>query len=314
MGTNTLTDRVDGQVVSQAFFNEIHDALNVDLVPRNASGVATDVAADLGSTSFRWKDGYMQRLFVGAVASGISIEDTSGDMVLKRNSLEVGRFTVNGLDASDLVDSSITVSKMGANSVDTTQLATDAVTLDKMANNSVDTNELVDLAVATGKIDSLAVTSAKLAADAVETAKVLDNAISPVKLYSQSSGTFAIKSAAVSTSSVGPSTTTTVASVSFTPSTTTRAIRFGLNATSVNFTTSTSAILGSVIFRRNAVTLATIPTILNGGTALTLPGSGFNFNYFAPDTTTQTFDVQFSTDSVTTMSATSGLVFQVYHP
>ena len=41
MGVNTLTDRSDGQTITEDFFNDIHQALNGDLVGRNATGVPT---------------------------------------------------------------------------------------------------------------------------------------------------------------------------------------------------------------------------------------------------------------------------------
>lgn len=178
MGTNTLTNRIDGQVISQSFFNDIHSALNGVLVPRNSSGIATDLFADFGSTSYRWNDGYLLRIFLGAIASGISFEDDSGDLVFKRNSLEVGRFTANGMDASDLVDASITLAKMAANSVGTSQIVNANVTLEKMAASSVDESQLI-----TGSV-----TNSKLGADSVTTVKILDSNCTLPKLGAASAG------------------------------------------------------------------------------------------------------------------------------
>jgi hypothetical protein len=52
--TNTLTDKVTGETITQSFFNDIHDALSGTVVPRNSSGVPTTGGGDLGSSTYRW--------------------------------------------------------------------------------------------------------------------------------------------------------------------------------------------------------------------------------------------------------------------
>ena len=53
MGTNTLSDRTNGQIIDEAFFNDIHSAANGDFVGRNSSGVATSGQA-LGTATYPW--------------------------------------------------------------------------------------------------------------------------------------------------------------------------------------------------------------------------------------------------------------------
>lgn len=309
MGTNTLTNRVDGQVVNQTFFNEIHQALNGTFIPRNASGVATDVGGDLGSSTYRWNDSYILRMFFGAIASGLSIEDDAGDIVFKRNSIEVGRFTVNGLDASDLVSASVTQTQMANNSIGTNQIINANVTNAKMAANSVDTTQIVDNAVTTNKINALAVTTSKINTDAVDSTKIADNAVN-IEHFN----TVGVSSQSVSASAVGPSSTTTVASTSFNITRTGRFISVKLVASTTTNCgiafSSASTIAGNVIFRVDSTTIANQRVTLSS-TGITLPASCFEFTYSPSGTGSKTFDVQFATDSNTTMTAT-GLFLFVY--
>lgn len=53
MGTNTLTNRSDGQTILDTFFNDIHQAINSDFVGRNTSGVPTS-GQSLGTTAIPW--------------------------------------------------------------------------------------------------------------------------------------------------------------------------------------------------------------------------------------------------------------------
>jgi hypothetical protein len=53
MGLNTLTNRSAGQTILDTFFNDIHQAMNGDLVGRNASGVPTS-GQNLGTVALPW--------------------------------------------------------------------------------------------------------------------------------------------------------------------------------------------------------------------------------------------------------------------
>jgi hypothetical protein len=82
MSTVTLPARTDGQTIDETWFNKLREALYTDLVPRNSSGIATDVAGSLGDSTYGWlkafiKSGYwkvgdikMHHSFNGTVTPG----------------------------------------------------------------------------------------------------------------------------------------------------------------------------------------------------------------------------------------------------
>jgi len=68
MGTDTIVTAIDGVVIPSDNHNSIKGALTVDLLPRNTSGVVTDQAGDLGSSSYEWKKVYVNDIEVsGAI-------------------------------------------------------------------------------------------------------------------------------------------------------------------------------------------------------------------------------------------------------
>ena len=89
MGENTLATRSNTTITAD-WFNDIKTALDVDHVPRNASGVATDQAGSLGTSALTWLNAYVQNLFVG----GNQI-DTS-DLVKRADRIISGKATANG--------------------------------------------------------------------------------------------------------------------------------------------------------------------------------------------------------------------------
>jgi hypothetical protein len=128
MGTGTLTVATDGTIIPATDHNELVDALKDNFVPRDTtSKAAVDLAGDLGATSYRWKDAYVQKIVLGLIASGLTIEEDSGDIIFKRDSVEKLRITSTGVDGSDLV----------AASVGTTQLTNGGVTTAKIADANV---------------------------------------------------------------------------------------------------------------------------------------------------------------------------------
>lgn len=192
MGTNTLNNRTDGEVVDQTFFNEIHEALNGDLVPRNTSGAPNDNVQACGTSTFRFSQVFGVLLKFGSVAGNLQIEEASGDIVFRRNGTEVGRFTANGLDGTDIVSGSVDTTQLADASVTTNKIDTQAVTTVKIADVNVTTAKIADLNVTEGKIANNAVTTNKIAAgnittilldnDAVTTAKIADDNVTLAKL------------------------------------------------------------------------------------------------------------------------------------
>lgn len=102
MGTGPVNSESDGQTADAADVNQFRNALVEDFVPRNSSGVAADLAGNMGTTLFRWLAGYFQKIFIGAVASGLSFEEDSGEIIVKVGGSEVARFDSNGLTFDSL--------------------------------------------------------------------------------------------------------------------------------------------------------------------------------------------------------------------
>lgn len=69
MGTGNLLDREDGQTIDATWFDTVRDALLIDLLARNASGVPADLAGSLGGTSNRWLYAYLQELKLGVASN-----------------------------------------------------------------------------------------------------------------------------------------------------------------------------------------------------------------------------------------------------
>lgn len=54
MGSTTIPARSNNQTIDQNWFNLLQQAVSTDVVPRNSSGVATDSAGSLGSSTYQW--------------------------------------------------------------------------------------------------------------------------------------------------------------------------------------------------------------------------------------------------------------------
>lgn len=98
MGTNVLPVATDATIIPASDHNSLVEALKDNLVPRDTSTRApTDIAGDLGSTSYRWKDAYLQKIVLGLIASGLTIEeDGSNRMIFKIDGSTVLTLDTNG--------------------------------------------------------------------------------------------------------------------------------------------------------------------------------------------------------------------------
>lgn len=76
MGTTTFATKSPGDIISSADPNQYKSGLVGDHVPRNASGVPTDLAGGLGSTLYRWASSYIKRIYVGTAAEEVWIDGT----------------------------------------------------------------------------------------------------------------------------------------------------------------------------------------------------------------------------------------------
>lgn len=71
MATNTLTARSSGETITDSFFNDIHSAVQTQLVGRNSSGVPTS-GQSLGTAALPWGTLYTN----GLVVNGSSVDTT----------------------------------------------------------------------------------------------------------------------------------------------------------------------------------------------------------------------------------------------
>lgn len=78
-GTGTLLN-VSGGKVQTTHVNQYYSALNQDVVPRNSSGVATDLGGNLGQSALRWGIAYENAIQLGANADNIQLTDSSSNL------------------------------------------------------------------------------------------------------------------------------------------------------------------------------------------------------------------------------------------
>jgi hypothetical protein len=130
MGIGNINSATDGTTIPSAHHNSLKDALCVDVVPRNVSGVVTNEAGSLGSSTFVWLYAFMRRLFIGDPIKNNSVwTEPGGDIVITRNNIDVCSVLATGLFG----------------------LATNSVGNSQMQDNSVNTNEIVNNAVTNAK-------------------------------------------------------------------------------------------------------------------------------------------------------------------
>ena len=108
-GVGTISDAVPGTTIFASDFNKITGALKVDLVPRNSSGIATAEGGSLGSSTYPW-----DALYFGASASGLSLNDSTGNIVLKTANTTRVTISSTGLSLDSLADGLITWAKLNA--------------------------------------------------------------------------------------------------------------------------------------------------------------------------------------------------------
>lgn len=77
MGTNTIPEATDGTIIPASNHNSLRDALKQDIVPRNASGVATNNAGSLGTSSFKFSDILIEGGILRSRLAAINIQETS---------------------------------------------------------------------------------------------------------------------------------------------------------------------------------------------------------------------------------------------
>lgn len=120
MGTNTLTTASDGTVIPASDHNQLVTALKDNFVPRDTTTLApTDLAGDIGSTSYRWDDSYIKKMNIGAVSSQLTIDEDGSN----RMRFTVGGSTALTVDSGGLIPDSIATDMIIDNNVTRAKLA-----------------------------------------------------------------------------------------------------------------------------------------------------------------------------------------------
>ena len=134
VGTNTLTARVDNDLIPASDNNQFVDALVGEFVGRNNSRTPEDNFGQLGSSVFRWLRAYVSTYHIGSSANNLLIkEGAAGEIWIENPNGEkvvvadgtcsfftdgVKRFEVTdtGINWNIIADSSIPNSKLAYNS------------------------------------------------------------------------------------------------------------------------------------------------------------------------------------------------------
>lgn len=107
MGTNTLTNRTNGQTIVESFFNDLNTAFNGDFVGRNASGVAA-AGQNLGTVALPWSTVRTDSLILNGSAVDPSQLTAPQNRVIsgktRSSSNQPAYIVPNGAAASFLID------------------------------------------------------------------------------------------------------------------------------------------------------------------------------------------------------------------
>lgn len=100
MGTNTLQTKSPGDIISADDPNQYKTAASEDFVPRNASGVPTDIAGGLGSTLYRWGSSFISRLYLGVAGREVSVTEDSTRFVVQIGTVTKMAVGTAGIDGT----------------------------------------------------------------------------------------------------------------------------------------------------------------------------------------------------------------------
>jgi len=88
VGTNTIPQAVPNTIIPSTDHNSLRTALVGDHVPRSTGGAPVTLSGSVGTSSFRWLLGYIQKIFIGTAAQNISLEGDGSDLVIKVGGVE----------------------------------------------------------------------------------------------------------------------------------------------------------------------------------------------------------------------------------
>lgn len=86
MGTNTLVQATDGDVIPASDVNQFVTAFIENIVPRNTSRVPSDLAGQVGTSTYRFIRGYIRDVFIGTASANLKIyEGATNEIWLERD-------------------------------------------------------------------------------------------------------------------------------------------------------------------------------------------------------------------------------------
>lgn len=104
--SNTLSTATG--VVDASELNQFRSALNSTLMPRNSSGVVADLAASLGSSTYRFDSSNIQKIFLGTASQNVFIDGSGADLRFYVSNTKEASVTSSGVEGSYLKDISVT--------------------------------------------------------------------------------------------------------------------------------------------------------------------------------------------------------------
>jgi len=122
-GSNTLTSKNDGDVIFSGDVNQFRTALNLDIVPRNSSGVGTDIAGGLGLSSLRWDSSFIKEITIGVSANNVTIAETTSRLTFSVAGTEVASINANGFDGADVESGTMAQASLVDDTVDIPKIA-----------------------------------------------------------------------------------------------------------------------------------------------------------------------------------------------
>lgn len=129
MGSNNLQTKNPGDVISTMDPNQYKTSLTGDIVPRNISGVPSNNAGSIGSSIYRWANGFFKSLNIGLPASAISIYEAAGELIIEVGGIIALKVSEFGWDGAFIEQATITPTKREtANKVSTSSLSNTSTT------------------------------------------------------------------------------------------------------------------------------------------------------------------------------------------
>ena len=112
MGTNNIVTATNGDVgTALNCINQFHTAMKEDFVPRNSSGVPTDLGGDLGTDSFGWDNVKGEKYYIGTPGNNNYIaDDGSSNIGFYDNSSLVASVDSTGIVRDSMQASGYTIS------------------------------------------------------------------------------------------------------------------------------------------------------------------------------------------------------------